>query len=71
MIDHRDVYIKSVLDNIESKGLDSRGSTLNAGDVLLWNSKTIQGTLDSSHNKSTRAFISCDVVPHRYGFLQF
>ena len=71
MIDYGDMYIKSVVNNIEAKGLDTRGSKLKTGNVLLLNSKSIQGTFGSSHNKSTRTTISCDVIPDRYGFLQF
>lgn len=65
------VYINSVVNIIERIGMHIKGPVLEAWDVLLWNSKTIHGSLDSASKKNTRSSITCHFIPQSSGFLQF
>jgi len=71
VIDNHDVYIKSIVSIIQRNGMEIRAPKLEAGDVLLWNSKTIHGSLDSSSKISSRSSITCHFIPQSLGFLQF
>jgi len=68
--DNHDVYIGEVVAEIRSRGLEIRAPRLDAGDILLWNSRTIHGSLNSSDNTRSRSSITCHVIPARHRFLQ-
>ena len=44
---------------------------LSTGDVLLWNSWTIHGSLDSQSKTHSRSSITMHAIPESHKFLQF
>ncbi len=71
VIDNHDIYIESIVSVIERNGLEIRAPRMEAGDVLLWNSRTIHGSLDSTSKINSRSSITCHFIPQSFGFLQF
>ncbi|HTW74430.1 MAG TPA: phytanoyl-CoA dioxygenase family protein [Steroidobacteraceae bacterium] len=68
--DHHDLYIRSVVRKVEELGLPIRAPRLCQGDVLLWNSRTIHGSLDSQDARCSRSSITCHGIPDSHRFLQ-
>jgi phytanoyl-CoA hydroxylase len=68
--DNHDVYIESVVKKIEELGLQIRAPYLEKGDVLLWNSWTIHGSLDSQDPAHSRSSVTCHAIPESHRFLQ-
>ncbi|MFN0042763.1 MAG: phytanoyl-CoA dioxygenase family protein [Alphaproteobacteria bacterium] len=66
---HED-YISSVVKKIKDEKLPIRAPILNQGDVLLWNSRTIHGSLDSQDAKKSRSSMTCHAIPNKRKFLQ-
>ena len=68
--DNHDVYINSVVEEIKRQKLEIRPPKLDKGDLLLWNSWTIHGSLNSQDQKRSRSSITCHVIPASDKFLQ-
>ena len=68
--DNHEVYIRSVVDKVKELGLPIRAPYLRQGDVLLWNSWTIHGSLDSQDPLHSRASVTCHAIPESHRFLQ-
>ena len=51
-------------------GLAIRAPHLQQGDVLLWNSLTIHGSLATQDPKHSRASVTCHAIPESHRFLQ-
>lgn len=69
--DHHADYKAFIGRVIAERGLECRAPALAAGDVLLWNSWTIHGSLPTTQPKSSRASLTCHAIPQEHGFLQF
>lgn len=69
--DHHDVYIKQVVEEIKNRGMEIRAPKLDQGDVLIWNARTIHGSLASQDKEYSRSSITCHVIPKSDRFLQF
>jgi phytanoyl-CoA hydroxylase len=67
--DNHEVYIQSVVEKIKQLGLTIRAPCLRKGDVLLWNSWTIHGSLDSQDPLHARSSITCHAIPDSHRFL--
>jgi phytanoyl-CoA hydroxylase len=68
--DHHDDYIESVVRTIREQRLEIRAPKLNQGDVLLWNARTIHGSLNSQDPDRTRQSVTLHAIPSSHRFLQ-
>ncbi len=68
--DHHEDYIQSVVEVIREQRLEIRAPKLDKGDVLIWNARTIHGSLDSQDMERTRASITMHAIPAGHRFLQ-
>jgi phytanoyl-CoA hydroxylase len=68
--DHRR-YKDLVLETIRENALPMVAPALSAGDVLLWNSRTIHGSLETTQPQRSRRSFTTHFVPESGGFLQF
>jgi phytanoyl-CoA hydroxylase len=68
--DHHEDYIQSIVDVIREQRLEIRAPKLDKGDVLIWNARTIHGSLDSQDVERTRASITLHAIPAAHRFLQ-
>lgn len=68
--ENHEAYIQSVVKEIRERALEIRAPLLNKGDVLLWNSLTMHGSLDSQHPLRSRSSITCHAIPASRLFLQ-
>lgn len=68
--DH-DKYIQQVNSLIKKKNLKIKAPYLKKGDLLLWNSKTIHGSLNSQSKAYSRSSITFHAIPESHNFLQF
>jgi phytanoyl-CoA hydroxylase len=68
--DHHEDYIRSIVDVIRERKLEIRAPKLDKGDVLIWNARTIHGSLDSQDKDLTRASITLHAIPAGDRFLQ-
>lgn len=68
--DHHDEYIASVVEVIRERNLEIRAPKLDKGDVLIWNARTIHGSLDSQDLTRTRASVTLHAIPAPDRFLQ-
>lgn len=64
-------YLEKILDRMRAGDLEIRAPKLDAGDVLLWNSKTIHGSLRDDGGVHARASITCHAIASSHRFLQF
>jgi phytanoyl-CoA hydroxylase len=64
-------YKSLVIDIIKKFDLTVKAPALREGDVLLWNSKTIHGSLDSPQFLSSRQSLTAHYIPDSRQFLQF
>jgi phytanoyl-CoA hydroxylase len=67
---NHDTYIRSVVDQITVRDLEIHAPVLEKGDVLLWNSLTIHGSLDTQDPAHSRSSITCHAIPRSRRFLQ-
>lgn len=68
--DHHEEYIQSIVQTIRERGLEIRAPKLDQGDVLLWNARTIHGSLNSQDPKRTRQSVTLHAIPASHRFLQ-
>jgi phytanoyl-CoA hydroxylase len=64
-------YKKFVLDLIRDHGLECRAPALRRGDVLLWSSKTMHGSLNTMQPHFSRSSFTGHYIPDSSRFLQF
>ena len=69
--DNHDKYIKEIVAIIKSKKMIIKAPYMNVGDVLLWNSWTIHGSIDSQNKDFSRSSITLHAIPESHKFLQF
>ncbi|QYJ00053.1 phytanoyl-CoA dioxygenase family protein [Thalassovita mediterranea] len=68
--DHHEEYIQSVVAMIRDKGLEIRAPKLDKGDVLVWNARTMHGSLNSQDPNCTRQSVTLHAIPASHRFLQ-
>ncbi len=68
--DHHDKYISKVVSIIKSRNMPIKAPYLSTGDVLLWNSWTIHGSLNSYSKTYSRSSITMHAIPESHKFLQ-
>lgn len=68
--DHHEEYIQSVVSKIKTLGLEIRAPKLNKGDVLLWNARTMHGSLAGEDPTHTRQSVTLHAIPASHRFLQ-
>ena len=66
---HHDRYKKLIVELIRTQGLELRAPALEAGDVLLWNAKTIHGSLPTRGTSNTRQSLTAHYIPCSHRFL--
>jgi phytanoyl-CoA hydroxylase len=64
-------YKEHVLDNIARNQLECRAPALGEGDVLLWSSKTIHGSLATTEPERSRSSFTSHFIPESSRFLQW
>tara|TARA_S200000501_G_scaffold353461_1_gene373269 strand:- start:121 stop:1125 length:1005 start_codon:yes stop_codon:yes gene_type:complete len=69
--DNHDKYIQTIVSIMKSKNMKIKAPFLNAGDILLWNSWTIHGSIDSQNKNHSRSSITMHAIPESHKFLQF
>jgi phytanoyl-CoA hydroxylase len=67
---HHDRYKALIVDLIGRHGLTMRAPALQAGDVLLWNARTIHGSLGTKDTARTRQSLTAHYIPKSHRFLQ-
>ena len=67
---HHDRYKKLIVELISTQRLELRAPALAAGDVLLWNAKTIHGSLPTRGTTNTRQSLTAHYIPKSHRFLQ-
>ncbi len=67
---HHDRYKALIIDVIRRHGLEMRAPSLQCGDVLFWNSKTIHGSLRTQGTTRTRQSLTAHYIPESHRFLQ-
>lgn len=68
--DHHDDYIESIVRRIREDALTIHAPKLDQGDVLLWNARTIHGSLDSQDMEHSRQSVTLHAIPAEHRFLQ-
>lgn len=68
---HHDAYKRHVLDVIREEVLECRAPALQRGDVLLWSSRTIHGSLATAQPERSRSSITAHYIPDSTRLLQF
>jgi phytanoyl-CoA hydroxylase len=67
---HHDRYKQLIVELIRSRQLELRAPALAAGDVLLWNAKTIHGSLPTHQTTNSRQSLTAHYIPKSHRFLQ-
>jgi phytanoyl-CoA hydroxylase len=67
---HHDRYKKLIVELIRTQRLELRAPALAAGDVLLWNARTIHGSLPTLGTTNTRQSLTAHYIPKSHRFLQ-
>ncbi len=68
---HHDRYKALIIDVIAKYGLECRAPALENGDVLLWNARTIHGSLMTNQPDHSRSSLTAHFIPAVDRFLQF
>ncbi len=68
---NHDRYKQLIIDLIANFGLECRAPALAKGDVLLWNAKTIHGSLGTNQPDHSRSSLTAHFIPEADRFLQF
>ena len=58
VVDYHKEYVLKIVSLIKSKNLVVKAPYMGVGDFLLWNSRTIHGSLNSQSNKFSRSSIT-------------
>ena len=65
-----DDYIQTVINHYKESNCEVRAPALSKGDLLIWHSKTIHGSLDTQDNNSSRSSVTIHAIPNKHNFLQ-
>jgi phytanoyl-CoA hydroxylase len=68
---NHDRYKQLIVDIIRDNNLVCKAPALRRGDVLLWNAKTIHGSLKTSQPQYARNSLTAHFIPQSHEFLQF
>jgi phytanoyl-CoA hydroxylase len=68
---HHTRYKEHVLEIINRTGMECRAPALGEGDVLLWASKTIHGSLETTQPEASRSSFTAHFIPQSSRFLQW
>jgi phytanoyl-CoA hydroxylase len=68
---NHDRYKQLVIDVVTRHGLECRAPAMRKGDVLFWSSKTIHGSLPTTHAQYSRASFTAHAIPRSRDFLQY
>ncbi len=68
---HHDRYKQHVRDVIAAQGLVRRAPALRRGDVLLWSTRTIHGSLETTEPEHSRSSITAHLLAASSDLLQF
>jgi phytanoyl-CoA hydroxylase len=68
---NHDRYKRLIISVIKNNHLNLHAPALQAGDVLLWNSKTIHGSLRTTQGEYSRSSFTAHYIPSTHRFLQF
>ncbi|MBD0305392.1 MAG: phytanoyl-CoA dioxygenase family protein [Nitrospiraceae bacterium] len=68
---HHESYKNSVIELIKSRRLVCRAPAMAKGDVLVWNSKTIHGSLRTTQPERSRCSLTAHYIPQSTQLLQF
>ncbi|MEY2884045.1 MAG: hypothetical protein RL490_1769 [Pseudomonadota bacterium] len=68
---HHDRYKQLIIDLIAKYKLECRAPALENGDVLLWNARTIHGSLMTNQPEHSRSSLTAHFIPVQDRFLQF
>ena len=71
VVDYHKEYVLKIVSLIKSKNLVVKAPYMDVGDFLLWNSRTIHGSLNSQSNKFSRSSITMHALPESHSFLQY
>ena len=55
-------YIQTIVDIVKDNNLEINAPKLDKGDILIWNSLTIHGALDSQHKNNSRSSITFHAI---------
>jgi phytanoyl-CoA hydroxylase len=64
-------YKRKVLDVIERHGFECRAPALRKGDVLMWNAKTIHGSMETRQPECSRSSLTAHYIPSSTRFMQY
>lgn len=68
---HHDRYLELIKKIIRDQKLECRAPYMGQGDVLLWNAKTIHGSLETNQHQFSRSSLTAHYIPSNQRFLQF
>jgi phytanoyl-CoA hydroxylase len=68
---HHDRYKQLIIDVIAKYKLECRAPAVDAGDVVLWNARTIHGSLVTNQPEFSRSSLTAHFIPAQDRFLQF
>lgn len=68
---HHDRYKQLIIDIIAKYKLECRAPALACGDVVLWNARTIHGSLTTNQPDFSRSSLTAHFIPAQDRFLQF
>lgn len=68
---NHDRYKQLIIDLIADFKLECRAPALRQGDVLLWNARTIHGSLETNQPDRSRSSLTAHFIPEGDRFLQF
>ena len=68
---NHNAYIKSIVNLVKEKNFEIKAPKLNKGDILLWNSLTIHGSLNSQNLTKSRSSITFHVIKSSSKFQVF
>lgn len=68
---HHDSYLKEIRRLIGQPDMECRAPALRKGDVLFWNSKTIHGSLTTTHPEHSRKSLTAHFIPASKDYVLF
>lgn len=71
ILSNHDLYVDEIISICRENGFEFKAPFLDKGDVLLWNSKTLHGSLNSNSTTNSRASITLHSIPSKERHLQW
>ena len=68
---HHERYKELIRQIIRQENLECRAPALKQGDVLIWNSRTIHGSLKTIDESLSRRSLTAHFIPENHRFMQF